>query len=163
MTTAEFMALAPRERDAVVAERVLGWVWVKLSPHLYAGRPELVQARRLRPAGQYSCFVPADGSELIDSNYAYEYVRNLTTNRVDMWEVIDAMRERGFHCQLSVGADGSTKAMFTDMKGAATAGERYIRLQDTEHMYRFVYALEGNELPLAASIAALRAVGWVVD
>jgi hypothetical protein len=150
MTTAEFLALAPRERDAVVAEKVLGWGWVKPAPHLYSGYPRDYQTRLLRPAEQYSCYVPADGSELIASNYE-EYVRNLTTNRVDMWEVIDAMRERGWAWTLIV----------DDGEPTAKVGQWI----DGNYIERVSWGKGEpiNELPLAASIAALRAVGHIED
>jgi hypothetical protein len=140
MTTAEFLALSPRERDAVVAERVLGW--------------------KRNWAGFYPPKMPYPG---VPSHKLGEIVPDITTSRTDMWLVIDAMRERGFHCQLSIAVEGygGVGCGFTDMKGAESTSDRYMRLHDLGGAYRFSDCRD--ELPLAASIAALRAVGHIED
>jgi hypothetical protein len=153
MTTAEFLALSPRERDAVVAERVLGWVWMShLGIRLYGKhgddyKREDFAAVLIEPPikernerFKWDTTPPKGNRSMFWADFP-----SLTTCRTDMWLVIDAMRERGWRWEIVNGVDGTW----------------YVRLIDS--MGRIPFRYNDDELPLAASIAALRAVGEVTD
>jgi hypothetical protein len=144
MTTAEFMALSPRERDAVVAEHIFGY------------RREMSPKDANGDFGGLPMLVPPDVEH---GRWAYPPIGDLQyywVGRVEWMKtwagmklVIDAMRERGWSVMIRYKDYG--------LRANLWYAEFFRNTEEDSWSETHVNP------PLAASIAALRAVGEVTD
>ena len=138
MTLDDFLALSDRERDALVAEKVMGWT-------AYFGAEG----------------TPLEKNCYVESREVHKYLSvghqlwAPTTNIADAWEVVEKLINSGrrsddwYFTIDSYGNEGINQFTASFEKGPNEKSERH---QGHDHC-----------APLAISIAALRAVGAIED
>ncbi len=138
-----------RAWDAVLAEHLLGWIWVNDGAHNWLVE-SAERAREVVPmdVGSYAWGHLASGEDDLEfarlPQQAWARCPALTTDRTAMWRVIDALNVRGLTVQLTV--EGGTCGC--------------VVLQTATHAYVCGMAGSSDVVPGVLGQAALRAIGW---
>ena len=123
---------AGRELDALVAERVMGWGDISLHPMMDSDWWGM-------PSGPATAIQGAVGWL-----YTHEKVPNYSTDIAAAWEVVEAVRGRGWSLSLGEGMSGY--------------GDAVVWMVDFYKGNRICLSANGPDVPLAICRAALLAV-----
>ena len=141
MTEKEFFALEPRERDALVAEKVMGIPWERGEELHECGIISNGYIKKL------NAWIPRGYAEQLTGDPIESY----TTEIADAWLVVEEVREGGHGWQLTGYGATDPKAIPEGMWWATIYPEK----KYNPHTHGI------GPLPLAVSLAALKAKGEI--